>query len=232
MPQYDVDLRDYWRIIKKRKTIIIAMVVLIGICSYGFAKLKEPAPVYEATCAIKIEEQTNLAALLTGSYWYPGESIITHAHIITSFPVLTATAKELGWLSPDLKADQVKQSQSAMSIIQRLKEMILPDLLAIIVPLLVGFVMGKEALGGFLAGATTCGVLMGIMMANGGASWDNAKKWIEEGNLGGKGTPTHAASVVGDTVGDPFKDTAGTSMNILIKLMAIVSLVFIPLFLK
>lgn len=113
-----------------------------------------------------------------------------------------------------------------------LKEMILPGLLAIIVPLLVGFVMGKEALGGFLAGATTCGVLMGIMMANGGASWDNAKKWIEEGNLGGKGTPTHAASVVGDTVGDPFKDTAGPSMNILIKLMAIVSLVFIPLFLK
>ncbi len=113
-----------------------------------------------------------------------------------------------------------------------LHEMILPGALAIITPLLVGFFMGKEALGGFLAGATACGVLLGIMMTNGGAAWDNAKKWIEKGNLGGKGTPTHAAAVVGDTVGDPFKDTAGPSMNILIKLMAIVSLVFVPLFVK
>lgn len=113
-----------------------------------------------------------------------------------------------------------------------LKEMILPGLIALLAPLVIGFVMGKEALGGFLAGATTCGVLLGIMMSNGGASWDNAKKWIEAGNLGGKGTPTHAAAVVGDTVGDPFKDTSGPAMNILIKLMAIVSLVFVPLFSK
>ncbi len=111
-----------------------------------------------------------------------------------------------------------------------LKEMILPGILAFIVPLIIGFVLGKQALGGFLAGATTVGVLLGIMMVNGGATWDNAKKWIEEGNLGGKGTPTHKAAVVGDTVGDPFKDTSGPSMNILIKLMAIVSLVFAPLF--
>ncbi len=110
-----------------------------------------------------------------------------------------------------------------------LKEMILPGILAVIVPLLVGFIMGKAALGGFLAGSLSCGVLLGIMMTNGGATWDNAKKWIEEGNLGGKGTPTHAAAVVGDTVGDPFKDTTGPSMNILIKLMAIISLVFAPL---
>ena len=110
-----------------------------------------------------------------------------------------------------------------------LKEMVLPGVLAVIAPLLVGFILGKEALGGFLAGATICGVLLGIMMTNGGATWDNAKKWIEEGNLGGKGTPTHAAAIVGDTVGDPFKDTTGPSMNILIKLMAIVSLVFAPL---
>ena len=127
MPQYDVDLRDYWRIIKKRKTIIILMVILVAIFSYGFAKFKEPAPVYEATCSIKIEEQTNLAALLTGSYWYPGESIITHAHIITSFPVLTATAKTLGWLSTDLNIDEMRQSQKALSVVQRLKEMILPE---------------------------------------------------------------------------------------------------------
>lgn len=110
-----------------------------------------------------------------------------------------------------------------------LVEMILPGLLAVIVPLLVGFLIGPESLGGFLAGATATGVLMGIFMANAGAAWDNAKKWIEEGNLGGKGTEVHAASVIGDTVGDPLKDTSGPSMNILIKLMAVVSLVFAPL---
>ncbi|MFB0566870.1 MAG: sodium-translocating pyrophosphatase [Candidatus Aminicenantaceae bacterium] len=110
-----------------------------------------------------------------------------------------------------------------------LAEMILPGLLAIITPLLIGFIIGPESLGGFLAGATTSGVLLGIFMVNAGATWDNAKKWIEEGNLGGKGTEVHAAAVIGDTVGDPLKDTAGPSMNILIKLMAVVSLVFAPL---
>jgi len=110
-----------------------------------------------------------------------------------------------------------------------LTEMVLPGILAVIAPLLVGFLMGPEALGGFLAGATASGVLLGIFMANTGAAWDNAKKWIEEGHLGGKGTAVHAAAVVGDTVGDPLKDTAGPSMNILIKLMAVVSLVFAPL---
>lgn len=110
-----------------------------------------------------------------------------------------------------------------------LREMIVPGLLAVAAPLVVGFIIGPEALGGFLAGATAVGVLMGISMANGGGAWDNAKKWIEEGNLGGKGSPAHKAAVVGDTVGDPFKDTSGPSMNILIKLMAVVSLVFAPL---
>jgi len=110
-----------------------------------------------------------------------------------------------------------------------LREMIVPGLLAVAAPLVVGFLIGPESLGGFLAGATAVGVLMGISMANGGGAWDNAKKWIEEGNLGGKGSPAHKASVVGDTVGDPFKDTSGPSMNILIKLMAVVSLVFAPL---
>lgn len=113
-----------------------------------------------------------------------------------------------------------------------LKEMIIPGLLAVIMPLLIGFLLGKEALGGFLAGATACGVVLGIMMTNSGGAWDNAKKWIEEGNLGGKGSPAHKAAVIGDTVGDPFKDTAGPSMNILIKLMAVVSLVFAPLLIK
>jgi len=109
-----------------------------------------------------------------------------------------------------------------------LHEMILPGVLALAMPLFVGFVIGPAALGGFLAGATACGVLLGIFMANGGGAWDNAKKWIEEGNLGGKGSDAHKAAVVGDTVGDPFKDTSGPSMNILIKLMAVVSLVFAP----
>jgi K(+)-stimulated pyrophosphate-energized sodium pump len=122
-------------------------------------------------------------------------------------------------------------SDRCIDIVTRgaLKEMILPGLLAVVTPLLIGFLMGPEVLGGFLAGATASGVLLGIFMANAGAAWDNAKKWIEEGHLGGKGTEIHGAAVVGDTVGDPLKDTAGPSMNILIKLMAVVSLVFAPL---
>jgi K(+)-stimulated pyrophosphate-energized sodium pump len=122
-------------------------------------------------------------------------------------------------------------SDRCIDIVTRgaLLEMILPGLLAVIAPLLIGFLLGPEPLAGFLAGATASGVLLGIFMANAGAAWDNAKKWIEEGNLGGKGTEVHAAAVVGDTVGDPLKDTAGPSMNILIKLMAVVSLVFAPL---
>jgi K(+)-stimulated pyrophosphate-energized sodium pump len=113
-----------------------------------------------------------------------------------------------------------------------LREMVLPGILAVSLPLLIGFFLGPEALGGFLAGATATGVLLGIFMANVGGTWDNSKKWIEAGNLGGKGTPVHAAAVVGDTVGDPFKDTSGPSMNILIKLMSVVSLVFAPLFIR
>ena len=111
-----------------------------------------------------------------------------------------------------------------------IKEMIFPGVLAILAPILVGFILGKEALGGLLAGATVTGVMLALMMANGGGAWDNAKKFIEGGQHGGKGSDAHKAAVVGDTVGDPFKDTSGPSMNILIKLMAIVSLVLAPLF--
>ena len=111
-----------------------------------------------------------------------------------------------------------------------LKEMIAPGCIAIIVPLAVGIILGVEALGGMLAGALSSGVLLAIMMANAGGAWDNAKKFVEEGNYGGKGSETHKATVVGDTVGDPFKDTSGPSINILIKLMTIISLVFAPLF--
>ena len=111
-----------------------------------------------------------------------------------------------------------------------LKEMIVPGLLAVVVPLVVGLLLGAEALGGLIAGSLITGVLMAIFMANAGGAWDNAKKYIEEGNHGGKGSPAHKAAVVGDTVGDPFKDTSGPSLNILIKLMTIVSLVFAELF--
>jgi K(+)-stimulated pyrophosphate-energized sodium pump len=110
-----------------------------------------------------------------------------------------------------------------------LREMIAPGVLAVVAPVVVGFWMGPEALGGLLAGATVTGVSLALMLANSGGAWDNAKKYIEKGNLGGKGSPAHKAAVVGDTVGDPFKDTSGPAMNILIKLMSIVALVMAPL---
>ncbi len=111
-----------------------------------------------------------------------------------------------------------------------LKEMVAPGVLAIAAPLIIGIVLGPAALGGMLAGALSAGVLVAIMMANAGGAWDNAKKYIEEGHHGGKGSESHKAAVVGDTVGDPFKDTSGPSINILIKLMTIVAVVFAPLF--
>ena len=113
-----------------------------------------------------------------------------------------------------------------------LREMFLPGLMAVLAPLATGVILGPSALGGLLTGALVTGVLMAIFMSNSGGAWDNAKKYIEEGNHGGKGSDSHKAAVVGDTVGDPFKDTSGPSINILIKLMTIVSLVFAPLFLQ
>jgi K(+)-stimulated pyrophosphate-energized sodium pump len=109
-----------------------------------------------------------------------------------------------------------------------LKEMVVPGLVAVVTPVAVGFLLGKETLGGMLLGATVMGAFLALFMANGGGAWDNAKKWIEEGNMGGKGSDNHKAAVVGDTVGDPFKDTSGPAMNILIKLMSVVSLVIAP----
>ena len=111
-----------------------------------------------------------------------------------------------------------------------LREMVIPGALAVVVPLLVGFILGKEAVAGMLVGAIASGFMLAVMMANAGGAWDNAKKWIETGVLGGKGSDAHKAAVVGDTVGDPFKDTSGPALNILIKLMSIVSLVFASAF--
>ncbi len=113
-----------------------------------------------------------------------------------------------------------------------MREMVLPGVLAIIAPIVVGSILGPEALGGLLVGAIATGFLLAVTMANSGGAWDNAKKYIEAGNLGGKGSETHKAAVTGDTVGDPFKDTSGPSLNILIKLMTVVSLVLAPWFVR
>jgi K(+)-stimulated pyrophosphate-energized sodium pump len=120
----------------------------------------------------------------------------------------------------------------AISTDAALREMILPGVTAILAPIIVGRFLGVEALGGLLAGATVTGVLMALFMANAGGAWDNAKKMIESGAHGGKGSEPHKAAVVGDTVGDPFKDTSGPSLNILIKLMSVVSLVLAPWFVR
>lgn len=119
----------------------------------------------------------------------------------------------------------------SISTTAALHEMMLPGIMAVVVPVIVGVILGVEALGGLLSGALVTGVLMAIFMSNAGGAWDNAKKYIETGHHGGKGSEAHKAAVVGDTVGDPFKDTSGPAINILIKLMTIVSLVFAPLFL-
>ena len=129
-----------------------------------------------------------------------------------------------GTSKPDYKSCVGISTQAA------LKEMLLPGIIAIVVPIIVGLLLGANALGGLLAGALVTGVMMAIFMANAGGAWDNAKKYIEGGKHGGKGSDPHKAAVVGDTVGDPFKDTSGPSINILIKLMTIVALVFAPLF--
>jgi len=134
-----------------------------------------------------------------------------------------------GLMEGKAKADYARCVE--ISTQSALREMIAPGVLAIITPFIIGILLGGEALGGFLAGALITGVALAISMSNSGGAWDNAKKYIEAGALGGKGSEPHKAAVVGDTVGDPFKDTSGPSLNILIKLMTIVSLIFVPLFL-
>ncbi len=133
-----------------------------------------------------------------------------------------------GILQGTTKADH--ERCIAISTSSALKEMIIPSLLAITIPILVGLILGVKALGGLIAGSTVVGFLMAVFMSNAGGAWDNAKKYIEAGNMGGKGSSAHKAAITGDTVGDPFKDTSGPSLNILIKLISIVSLIFVMIF--
>jgi K(+)-stimulated pyrophosphate-energized sodium pump len=159
-------------------------------------------------------------------------ALILHAVGRAAFGMVQEVRRQFreisGLMEGTAKADTDRCVEIATGV--ALKEMIVPGLSAVVMPPVIGFVMGKEALGGFLAGATLMGVFLALFMVNAGGAWDNAKKHIEAGNLGGTGSEAHKAAVVGDTVGDPFKDTAGPSMNILIKLMSVVALVLAPLF--
>jgi K(+)-stimulated pyrophosphate-energized sodium pump len=133
-----------------------------------------------------------------------------------------------GLMEGEAKPDYVSCVDIATKM--ALKSMLLPGILVLVVPLILGFTLGPKAVAGLLAGALLTGFLMAVMMANSGGAWDNAKKYIEAGNLGGKGSDAHKAAVIGDTVGDPFKDTAGPSLNILIKLVGKVAVIFGPIF--
>lgn len=127
MPQYDVDLRDYWRILKKRKAIIAMMVLLVGISSFGFAKLKEPTPQYQTTAAVKIDRETNLAAILTGTFFMQSESLTTHAYIITSYPVLFEAAKIVNLIPKDLSFSEARRDTNYLRILQRIKGMVVAE---------------------------------------------------------------------------------------------------------
>jgi uncharacterized protein involved in exopolysaccharide biosynthesis len=120
MAQYDVDLREYWQIIRRRKTYIILLVIIVGICSYGFARIKEPMPLFEAIAAIKIDRSHNMASLFTGGYWMQSENIQTHAYIIKSFPVLERAAKLLGRIPKDVLPDEARSDRQMLEIIEEL----------------------------------------------------------------------------------------------------------------
>jgi capsular exopolysaccharide synthesis family protein len=124
MAQYDVDLREYWRIIRKRKTYIILLVIFVGICSLGFAKFKEPVPLYEAVAAIKIDRSANIGSILTGAYWNQAENMDTHAYIIKSFPVLAKAAQSMGKIPKDLSLDDIRSNETHLSVIQQLKSIV------------------------------------------------------------------------------------------------------------
>jgi K(+)-stimulated pyrophosphate-energized sodium pump len=181
---------------------------------------------------INLTEPTVIAGLLIGGMLPFLFSAITMKAVgKAAFAMIEEVRRQFREM-PGIMEGTVKPDYTTcvdISTTAALREMIFPGLLAVIAPVLIGILLGKEALGGLLAGSLVSGVLMAIMMANAGGAWDNAKKYIEGGAYGGKGSDAHKAAVVGDTVGDPFKDTSGPSINILIKLMTIVAVVFGPL---
>lgn len=187
---------------------------------------------YSQTIGLKsidlIKAQTVIGLLIGAGMPFLFAALTMEAVGKTAFKIVEEVRRQFreisGLLEGKAKPDTAKCVDIATA--GALKEMLRPGILAIIVPVLTGIILGPEALGGLLAGAIASGVMVALFMANGGGAWDNAKKYIEAGNFGGKGSDAHKAAVVGDTVGDPFKDTSGPSMNILIKLMSIVSLVF------
>jgi len=148
----------------------------------------------------------------------------------TSFAIINEVRRQFREIKGIMEGEARPEYSKCVDICTKaaLKEMIAPGLITVAAPIIVGFLLGPMALGGFLIGAVAAGFLIAVMMANAGGSWDNAKKWIETGQYGGKGSDAHKAAVVGDTVGDPFKDTSGPSLNIMIKLMSIIALVLAP----
>jgi K(+)-stimulated pyrophosphate-energized sodium pump len=196
------------------------------------AAFVETVQVHNTDFALEISNPTVLVGMfIGGTIPFLIASITMTAVGEAAFDMITEIRRQFheipGLLEGKADPDTAKCVDIATSA--ALRRMILPGTIAVVAPVLVGFGIGASALGGMLAGALLGCVLMALMMANAGGAWDNAKKYVEKGNLGGKGSDTHAAAVVGDTVGDPFKDTSGPSMNILINVMAIVSLVIAPL---
>ena len=182
--------------------------------------------------SLQINDPTVLIGMFIGSIFpFLVSSITMKAVGDAAFDMIKEVRRQFkeipGLLEGTAEPDTVRCVEIATDA--ALKKMIIPALLAVLGPVVIGFGLGPEALGGMLGGALLGCVMMALMMANAGGAWDNAKKYIEKGNHGGKGSDAHKAAVVGDTVGDPFKDTSGPSMNILINVLAIVSLVIAPL---
>jgi len=196
------------------------------------AAFVETVQVHNADFALELSNPTVLVGMfIGGTIPFLISSITMTAVGEAAFDMITEIRRQFheipGLLEGKADPDTAKCVDIATSA--ALRRMILPGTIAVVAPVVVGFGLGASALGGMLGGALLGCVLLALMMANAGGAWDNAKKYVEKGNLGGKGSDTHAAAVVGDTVGDPFKDTSGPSMNILINVMAIVSLVIAPL---
>ncbi|MQG60091.1 MAG: sodium/proton-translocating pyrophosphatase, partial [SAR202 cluster bacterium] len=182
---------------------------------------------------INILKHTTLAGMLIGAMLpFIFSALTMNAVGRAAFSVVNEVRRQFREIEGLLEGKATPDYERCVDISTRgaLKEMIIPGLLAVIMPIAIGLLLGAEALGGMLIGSVASGFMIAITMASAGGSWDNAKKYVELGHYGGKGSDSHKAAVEGDVVGDPFKDTSGPSLNILLKLMAIVSLVFAPVF--